>query len=160
VNAGGWQRVTSTRRCPICGKPDWCLLARDGSAAICARVESPKRAGRNGAGWLHRLRVENGRRQRQYVRRVTLAIHRPGAGAAPVHRQDAGATPDFGQLAECYRAVVQPVALAEFAGELGVSGDSLRRLGVGWDGAAWTFPMRNTAGIVTGSGDDCRMGAS
>lgn len=41
--------------CPICSKSDWCLLAPDGSAAICARISkgSVKRSGN--AGWLHIL---------------------------------------------------------------------------------------------------------
>ena len=53
-----WDRPV-TGPCPVCGKPDWCLVAEDGSAAICARIEegSVKRCG--DAGWLHILR-ENG----------------------------------------------------------------------------------------------------
>jgi len=42
--------------CPICGKPDFCLVAEDGTAAICARIEkgSVKRVGE--AGYLHILK--------------------------------------------------------------------------------------------------------
>jgi hypothetical protein len=36
---GNWQRVSRARPCPICKKPDWCLLAADGSKAICMRIE-------------------------------------------------------------------------------------------------------------------------
>jgi hypothetical protein len=52
-----WQRVSRRRPCPVCGRPDWCLFTGDDdapTAAICARVESEKRAGE--AGWVHRLR--------------------------------------------------------------------------------------------------------
>lgn len=49
----GMVRVSPSDPCPICAKPDWCLIAPDGSAAICARIESDKRCGE--AGWLHRL---------------------------------------------------------------------------------------------------------
>ena len=31
-------RVNKAHPCPVCGRPDWCLLAEDGSAAICARI--------------------------------------------------------------------------------------------------------------------------
>ena len=48
-------RVSRQNPCPVCSKPDWCLISRDGSAAICARIEagSVKRCGE--AGWLQRF---------------------------------------------------------------------------------------------------------
>ncbi len=43
--------------CPICKKPDGCLVAEDGTAAICSRVSegSVKKVGKGGfhGGWLH-----------------------------------------------------------------------------------------------------------
>ena len=59
MSRGDWQRVSRRRPCPVCEKPDWCLFTGDESApsaAICARVESDKRVGDQGAGWLHVLR--------------------------------------------------------------------------------------------------------
>jgi len=53
--ASRWVRVSKHNPCPVCGKPDWCLIARDGKAAICARIESDKPAGNKGAGWIHTL---------------------------------------------------------------------------------------------------------
>ena len=44
-------KVSASRPCPICRKPDWCLVAPDGSSTICQRVQSDKKAGN--AGWLH-----------------------------------------------------------------------------------------------------------
>jgi hypothetical protein len=48
-----WQRVTRSRPCPVCKRGDWCLRFPDGTAVICARVESSNRRG--DAGWLHRF---------------------------------------------------------------------------------------------------------
>lgn len=50
-----WIRVTKRYPCPICQKPDWCMVSEDGKSAICARIESEKRAGNKGAGWIHDL---------------------------------------------------------------------------------------------------------
>lgn len=50
---GRWIRVSKHRPCPICAKPDWCLISQDGEVAICARIESNKQVGN--AGWLHKL---------------------------------------------------------------------------------------------------------
>ena len=47
------RRVNATNPCPVCKKPDWCLVAGDGSAAICKRVKSENERG--DAGWLHRF---------------------------------------------------------------------------------------------------------
>lgn len=55
VTASKWVRVNRRNRCPICDKPDWCLISQDGEAAICARIDSDKPAGNKGAGWLHKL---------------------------------------------------------------------------------------------------------
>lgn len=48
-----WRRVSRQEPCPVCGKGDWCLVARDGSQALCMRRESA-RCGPAG-GWLHPL---------------------------------------------------------------------------------------------------------
>jgi hypothetical protein len=53
--ASKWLRVTRHNPCPVCGKPDWCLVSEDGKMAICARIESDKKAGSKGAGWIHIL---------------------------------------------------------------------------------------------------------
>ena len=53
VEYGPMDRVTAANPCPVCGKPDYCLIAPDKSAVICPRVPSAKRCGE--AGWLHVL---------------------------------------------------------------------------------------------------------
>jgi hypothetical protein len=49
-----WTEANEEHPCPICSKPDWCLIAKDGSAVICHRVESAKLLS-SCAGYLHRL---------------------------------------------------------------------------------------------------------
>jgi hypothetical protein len=59
---------------------------------------------------------------------------------------------DFARLAAEYREGVKPSALALLANQLGVSPESLKRLGTGWaaERHAWAFPMRNAVGEVVG----------
>jgi hypothetical protein len=132
----GWQRVRRDRPCPICERPDWCLLATDGSAAICARTESAKRCGE--AGWLHRLRDDGWRLPRRIVRSVPLT---------PASRRH-----DLPELADCYRDAVDPVQLDILARSLGLTVDSLTALGIGWSAhyRAWSFPMVDADGTVLG----------
>ncbi|MCH7728355.1 MAG: hypothetical protein IH991_18040, partial [Planctomycetes bacterium] len=69
-----WRRVTRAELCPICEKPDWCLLTGpkgNPTAAICPRIESNNRRGE--AGWLHRLRDDD----RWQPRRRTIRFERP-----------------------------------------------------------------------------------
>src|SRR5262245_7182578 len=132
-----WRRVRKDRPCPICEKRDWCLLSADGSAAICARTESPKRCG--DAGWLHHLADKPWLSPRQHVRTLHL---------------DASTSPQAEMTrlaAECQRAV-DPGRLFQFAVSLGLSTDSLVSLGIGWSQPhlAWAFPMRDAAGDVLG----------
>lgn len=131
-----WIRASREHPCPICGpthrRQSWCLIAVDGTAVICPRVESDRPVGTKGAGWLHRLT-------------------NPLPPAPPPKREPPAVPPaEFGRLAEQYAAAVGPDRLRLFAKSLGVSPVVLRRLCVGHDGEAWTFPMRDAAGRVTG----------
>lgn len=127
-----WIRVTKTRRCPICGKPDWCGVSSDGTAAMCQRVESLKRCG--DAGWLHKLSDPIPVAPRRRVRQ----------------RQQESPVRDWTALARQYEQSVGSGRLYELAARLGVSSKSLRRLRIGWDGEAWTFPMSDAYPKVVG----------
>jgi len=136
-----WQRVSKSRPCPICGKPDWCLFVGPAdfpTAAICARVESEKRCGE--AGWFHKLKDTGDchRTRRRTVRTATKPNGRPIV--------------DFGAYArQCHLATV-PDALRRFGQSVGLSAESLRRLCVGWSARhrAWTFPMSDAADHIVG----------
>ena len=130
-----WRRVSREVRCPVCGKADWCLVAPDGSAAICPRVESAKRCG--DAGFLHRLTAAEPRSRGP--RRIVFPA-RP-------------APPDLTAIARQYQHAAPADRLTAFAAELGVPVASLTAYSVGWAATypAWSFPMRDPAtGTVTG----------
>ena len=57
---------------------------------------------------------------------------------------------ELAKLARDYARQVDTEALLKFAEGLGLTVDSLQRLSVGWDGEAWTFPMRDSGGEVVG----------
>ena len=130
-----WQRVSPTRRCPICDHPDWCLISADGNTAICPRTESAKRCGE--AGWLHRLDDSLPRSVR--VRKVRV-VH--------VTAQSL----DFARMAKAFRMAVDPARLYALAERLGLSVAALHRFRVGWSALhnAWTFPMIDPSGNVLG----------
>jgi len=127
------RRVNKARPCPVCGNPGWCLVAPDGSAAICARTESHKRCG--DAGWLHRL---------------TEPVPPPPA------KKPKPVTPtDWPATARKFAAGLTDAATRTLAEALGVPPDVLAAAeGLGYNpsdplGACWTFPERDAgAGVV------------
>src|SRR5262249_37451824 len=139
-----WKRVSRAAPCKICGKPDWCLAAADGTAAICTRVESQKRCG--GAGWLHRHADQPPQSWRK-TRTIT-------------NTSESADRNDLTQFALRCREAVNPVQLQVLASSLGLSVDSLSALGIGWGSAegfttmttkcrgpgCWTFPMKEISG--------------
>jgi hypothetical protein len=132
-----FERVSRDMPCPICQHSNWCLVAPDGSAAICPRVAdgAVRRAG--AAGWLHKLGAGAIGSPRTRVARL------PIPGAAPEEME--------ARLAE-YQAAVDAGALERLARQLGVSVGGLHRFGVGWCGAvrSWAFPMHDASGDVIG----------
>ncbi len=126
-------RVSRNRPCPICDRADWCLIRRGDTpaSAICARVESPTRWGE--AGWLHRLTNETPRVQR--IRRI-ISIRKPSE--------------EMARIAQAYQEAVVPGVMERFARSLGVSAVSMQRLGIGWTGRSWAFPMRGRDGGICG----------
>jgi hypothetical protein len=132
-----WKRVSREHRCPICERPDWCLFTGDADipdAVICARTPSPKRCGE--AGWLHRLRLDWDDRPRR--RRAKIEVP-----SEPI---------DFGAMAQRYYLALGDHLRGLLANGLGVTAESLHRLGVGWSERhrATTWPMTDAAGTVRG----------
>lgn len=133
---GQWRRVNRANPCPICKRPDWCLVSADGGAALCQRVESPKRCGEG--GWLHRLK-DGPRQERRCVRVVRLS-------------PDGSVREDMARLARDFREAVDPGRLYQLAVSLGLSVTSLCQFGVGWSAEhrTWSFPMTDAGGAVLG----------
>ncbi|MDI9431683.1 MAG: hypothetical protein QM570_08190 [Planctomycetota bacterium] len=137
------ERVSRARPCPICGKHDWCLVAADGSAAICQRVEAGSLKKCGDAGFLHILvdRHDGHDRHRRGVRWRHVAKISLG--------QDASG-PDFGRLSAKYQSQLTGEGFEALTRSLGLSRGGLLRLWVGWDGRAYTFPMSDASGEVIG----------
>lgn len=132
-SAARWRRVSRSRPCPICGKPDWCVVTEDGSAAICPRVPEGSQGSIRDAGYLHILRTFSARTR-----------------SVPVRVTRTDAFPDLSAYAQRCRTAVNPASLHRLAQGLGVTTSSLLALGIGWDGRAWTFPMSDARGRVRG----------
>jgi len=132
-----WRRVSRSRPCPICGKPDWCLVSSDESAVICPRTESDKRIGE--AGWLHRMRSDTPYRPLVHTLFVPSSVGR-------------GATFRMAQFVKDFQGSVDTELLRCMADKLGLTTTSLQRLGVGWSelDKAWAFPMKDAAGEILG----------
>jgi len=129
-----WIRVTRHRPCPICQKPDWCGVSADGEVACCMRVQSDRPA-RNG-GWLHRL---------------TDAPPLPPPRVYVPKAKPLCPT-DWMAVLERYRRDTRAADLRRLAAGLGVSSESLGRLGVCWAAPhrAWAFPMADPARHIIG----------
>ena len=149
MNSGHFHRVSKRRPCRIYGREDWCGYTGhddDPVAAVCMRVESD-RATSNG-GWLHRLRDDE--TDWRHQRRVIATKPKAATG-----EQQAAIAKLAG---DCQAAIGRgaPISdlrrLADLAESLGLSISSLRALGIGWSKAhkAWTFPMQNAKGRITG----------
>jgi hypothetical protein len=137
------QRVSRDKPCPVCGKSDWCLIASDGSAAICQRVKEGSRRQCGEAGYLHILNDRHNGHDR----------HKSGARwrrSVTIGHDLGGQTRDFGQMAAECRLRLADDRLQTLACSLGLSGRSLQRLRVGWDGFAYTFPMSDDRGRIIG----------
>jgi hypothetical protein len=123
------QRVSKANRCPVCGKADWCLVAKDSSAAICQRVQegSVKRCG--DAGWLHILieTTADFQRPKRYGCRIPI---------------DFGKKKDFSGLAKLCQSRLTEGKLRQLCSQLNISPESLSKLSIGWDGKAYTRKLR------------------
>lgn len=137
-----WRRVTTSRRCPVCGKPDWCLVAQDNTAVICPRTPADKYI--DGSGYLHVLIKTT----------APIKTKRKPPAQLPEHNTI------MSVLNGKYRKSLEPRALEDLTKNLGVSKESLGKLGIGWSETkrAFSFPMLRKGNRVLGIRFRCMNG--
>lgn len=132
------RRVSRTEPCPICNRPDWCGVSEDGGLCICMReAQGSIGTARNG-GYLHRIAIDPGRSTTPWVRSVQI----------PIPAVD----PAYNAMQQQFCRDLDPSRLGWLAGNLGLSTNALRRLGIGWnmEKTVYTFPMRDHEGVIRG----------
>ena len=126
-------RVSKKQPCPICKKPDWCLIGK--SIVLCMRVvsEKSKVMADGSTGYLHSL--DSNIRIVPEKRQKTPPLNRPWA-----------------EVLEEWRKKYKDIGLDGMAHSLGVSAASLKALGCQltpkWQ--TYGFPMRNGSNHIIG----------
>jgi len=154
------ERVDALHPCRICGAGGDKGCYRLGKLDGCRRVSAGSFKTASDGSWLHRRPGEKDDRPRQRGRVFTVRTH--------------STSDQMGKLAGYYKSAVPSIALAALAVRLGVSVESLNRLGIGWaydtinrranrtggydpgdalrscDNRAWSFPMTDADGRIVG----------
>ena len=140
-----WKRVDRKNKCPICGKDRWCLISHDRSAVICPRTEEKSEKYIEGSGYLHII----GERKSMPKGGVVFK-EKP----LPEHNQV------IAEFARKFYTLCGDEKTKVVSENLGVSGESLRRLGMGWQdsSSAATFPMFRQGKRVIGLRFQCLLG--
>jgi len=128
VNSSNWIRVNRENPCPICEHSDACSVSANGTEACCSRVPSDKLIGQPFAGgYIHKLTDPS-----------PVPKRTPKRPVKPAERAQ-----DFYALSKQYRENLTPMLLTSLRFDLCVSEESLLRLGIGYDGRNYSFPMRD-----------------
>jgi len=131
-------RVSKKHPCPVCFKPDWCLYAKDGSAAICKRIQEGSEKKCGDAGYYHLLSSRPKDNQQDGSQEETTA----GPNTTPKN--------DFITLQQQYSHQAKDKEVNLLSEQLGVSVQCLKMLNIGWDGKAYAFPMFDEYGNIIG----------
>lgn len=126
-----WIPVSKENRCPVCDRPDWCLIGL--KFILCNRIQSDKP--QKGGGWLHPVTFEYSK------------VNIPKSS-----KQAENPTIDAARLISEWQADTKEWQLIDVAGHLAVSETSLSALGACWAARhhAWAFPMANGQGEIIG----------
>lgn len=129
----GFKVVSKRSPCPVCNKPDWCLVAVAGDYAICPRTEAGAIRSWGEAGYLHQVANSNGHSEPL-----------PSSSVAFLRQTK------WPELVRVFRAAATGELVAKLALSLGVAAVSLIALDIGLTTDAWTFPMSSKPGVVCG----------
>ena len=133
-----WLRCSRHRPCPICGRPDWCSVSEDGAAAMCMRISegSCQTVGMgHGTGYIHEIAGDH----------TPLPSYTAPIRCKPMQL-------DCEAILARWQAASYPGQAGLLAMDLGVSEESLTRLGAVWSQKydAWAFPMFDARRRVVG----------
>lgn len=132
-----WKRVTKAHPCPVCGEPDWCGFAPDGTAVCCMRTPSDRELA-NG-GWFHWVGPK--------PERPTRPLPPPSVAPEPPTL----ATDTIEAMFARWSQHTAPGDVVALASGLGVNPAALRHLGAAvYSPGVWAFPMRDAAGSKIG----------
>jgi len=140
-----WKKVSLSRPCEVCGKPDWCGYKE--GVAYCPRTTEPP------PGWTRiKIAKENGA---IFKRAWAMAVGSRQRNGPPKPAQD------WEALQQQFVLDLLPDLRNELAAQLGVTPQSLDAIGCGWhsEKQCWTFPERNARGEVIGIMTRDRKGA-
>lgn len=140
-----WVRVSKSKPCPICERPDWCVRSADGGVVICMRIASHRESKGKQGGWIHKIGHEDSGGLTAYI--------------PPSKPQKKISYEEWADLAlKHYKHEEASKMRAALARNLGVSEESLRLLCVGWGYDEWRdleystwpqfTPYRQVTGIV------------
>ena len=124
-----YHRVTKAMHCPVCGRPDWCMIAEDKQHVLCARIPSKKKIGTE-AGWLHPIGVHQ--KPKRFVKSPTCK-------------------PNLTVIIEAYKNMKPDRHLIyPLASHLGCKVETLMDMGVRLSGNSWGVPMYDEFGQMVG----------
>ena len=135
-----WNRVNRNNPCKICGKPDWCCYTDDG-AVRCMRVAEA-------VGWKAIKKHPDGG---VTFRPEGEEPYRPQNYSRPKPKPKPTRN-DWDQLHQRFVAGLTPAHIAMLSCQLGVTSRALKAMGLGYSESrkAYTFPMYNARGDITG----------
>jgi hypothetical protein len=111
-----WNRASRSNPCPVCHRPDWCSTSGDGAVAVCMRIADGAHSRTRNGGYLHRLGEHSLARRAGAIRTATVGLALPTRNDLPT-------------LAANYKSAANAARRDRLAAALGVSADSLIRLG-------------------------------